>query len=92
MAKEVMILPEWKDIIGAIMDKMQAVKDIATLNAYLPTFILLQRSFAFIPAVIYQYILARNALADFEELNQEQVSNLIHFLKYNNRLKQTNGL
>lgn len=93
MTKEEMIArPEWKDIIGAIMEKMQGVKDIAALNTYLPTFILLQRSFSFTPAVIYEYILARNALADFEELNKEQVSNLIHFLKYNNRLKQTNGL
>lgn len=54
MTKEEMIgRPEWRHIIASIMEKMQSVKDIGRLNNYLPTFILLQRAFAFTPAVIY---------------------------------------
>jgi hypothetical protein len=72
MTKEEMIVhPEWKDIIVAIVEKMQAVKNIAALNTYLPTFMLLQRAFTFTPAAIYEYVLARNTLADFEELSKE---------------------
>lgn len=81
---------EWKKLIQEIINKLQKINDIQTLNQYLRPILTIQKAFNFTPAQLYQYILAKNVTAHFEDITTNNISSIIHLLKYKNRIKQSN--